>query len=159
MGERLVLDSSVAAKWYLKDELHAEMADALLSAFLSGHVELYAPCIIKYELAGALAKACLTRHPDTQRVRLQLGIADQSLRHFFRLIEKGIHIGESSAEEAVDSLRLSVAYSRKTYDMTFLRLACQLDCKWCTADEKVLQAAAPQFPADRILLLRDWERP
>ena len=29
----------------------------------------------------------------------------------------------------------------------------ELDCQWCTADDKVLEALLPTFPVQRVLLL------
>jgi predicted nucleic acid-binding protein len=53
---------------------------------------------------------------------------------------------------------MAVDYSKGHYDMTYLRLAEQLGCRWCTADRKVLRAPAPGFPVHRVLLLSSLRR-
>jgi len=57
-----------------------------------------------------------------------------------------------SSKAAID---LSVTYSKRYYDMTYLALAIYLDCHWITADQKILTSCAPGFPVERIVLLRE----
>jgi predicted nucleic acid-binding protein len=54
---------------------------------------------------------------------------------------------------------MAVTYSKGLYDMTYIRLAQQLDCRWCTADRKLLQALAPGFPTERVLQLSSLRAP
>lgn len=44
---QLVIDASIAAKWFLYDEQFANEATELLRAYRSGLVELYAPLHIQ----------------------------------------------------------------------------------------------------------------
>lgn len=56
---RLVVDASVAAKWFLKDradEIHAEKALAILIALRSGQVSLHQPPHFLAEVAAVLAR-------------------------------------------------------------------------------------------------------
>lgn len=52
LPERLVIDASVAAKWFLKDviERDIDLADDILLACLADEVELHAPQILPYDL-------------------------------------------------------------------------------------------------------------
>ena len=158
MADRLVVDATVAGKWFLKDPLETDtdLADDLLIALLAGDVEFYAPRIITYEVPGLLTRACLTRPPGTGTARLAKDQALQCVREFFVL---PIQIVETTGQEAEAALGLAVDYSKGFYDMTYIRLAQQLDCRWCTADRKVLQALAPGFPSERVLLLSSLRSP
>lgn len=67
----LVLDASVAAKWYLvAGEDHVEEAADLLAAFSAGRLDLVAPDSIFSEVASAITVATLGRQP---RITQQLG--------------------------------------------------------------------------------------
>jgi predicted nucleic acid-binding protein len=63
MAEFTVLDASVAAKWFLRDEQETliEEADELLLRLLAGDIELYAPRVIYYEVCQLLNRACRQR--------------------------------------------------------------------------------------------------
>ncbi len=39
MAKKMVIDSSVAAKWFLKDEVDTDLADDLLLSLLAGEIE------------------------------------------------------------------------------------------------------------------------
>lgn len=78
------------------------------------------------------------------------------MHEFFQL---PIQIADATEEEAVVALELAVKYSKGHYDMTYIRLAEELDCRWCTADRRVLQALAPGFPVQRVLDLASLRAP
>jgi len=48
---------------------------------------------------------------------------------------------------------MAVNYSRGYYDMVYLWLVEQLDCQWCTADERFLAPTREGFPRHRVLVL------
>jgi predicted nucleic acid-binding protein len=158
MAERMVVDATIAAKWFLKDALETDtdLADEILIASLAGDVELYAPRIFSYEVCGLLAKACLTRPRGAGTSRLTKENAVQCVRELFAL---PIRITDATEEEAVEALELAVDYAKGHYDMTYIRLAEELNCQWCTADRKVLQALAKGFPVARVLELSSLREP
>lgn len=152
MNERLVIDASVAAKWFLKDALETDidLADDVLVAFLSGDLELHAPRIFTYEISGLLTRACRHRLPASNGFRLT---KDQAVRCTREIFELPIRHAGISVEEATEAIEMALDYSKTHYDMTYVRLANVLDCQWCTADEKVLDAIPKSFPRNRVLLL------
>ncbi len=152
MAERMVIDASVAAKWFLEDrfETDTDAANDILIALLAGDLEVHAPRIFTYEICGLLTKACQRRVPPTNHPRLTKGGALRCAHELFNL---PIHVGEATESEGCEALELAVDYSKKHYDMTYVRLAQLLDCQWCTDDRKVLDAVPPSFPRNRILLL------
>ncbi|MDP2727191.1 MAG: hypothetical protein Q8P59_06575, partial [Dehalococcoidia bacterium] len=52
-----MVDASVAAKWHLADEEHAEKAILLLIRFAQGKADLLAPDYIRYEVPSAITVA------------------------------------------------------------------------------------------------------
>lgn len=81
--KRSVVDATVAAKWFLKDESDAAKADDLLIAFINRKIDLHVPAIFQYEVVGALKKACTTTKNGQRRIELQDAIG--SVRELFSL--------------------------------------------------------------------------
>jgi predicted nucleic acid-binding protein len=151
MSKRMVIDASVAAKWFLSDEPDYEVAEDILLASLGNELELYAPRIFSYEVCSLLAKACGSRDPTTKALRLTKERAVECVRKLFGL---PISITEATENEGTEAVGMAVDFSRKFYDMTYLRLADSLDCEWCTADRKFLAGGYPSlFPAHRVVIL------
>ena len=149
MAERVVIDASVAAKWFLEDEHDVDLAEDVLISLLGGDIDAHVPRIASYEVCGLLAKACLTRKSNGA-ARITVEKATQCVREFFSL---PLTTHDATQEEGIEALRMAVEYSKGHYDMTYLRLAGQLDCPWCTADHKALEANRPSFPRHHVLVL------
>lgn len=152
MTDLLVLDASVAAKWFLKDgmETHTAEADEILLQLLAGDIELYAPRVIYYEVCHLLNRACRVTDPSTGSFRLSKEKAVESAREFFAL---PVHILDMTEDEYIGALEVAVDYHRGHADMTYIKLAERLDCQWCTGDDKVLKGIASTFPSHYVLLL------
>lgn len=152
MADITILDASVAAKWFLKDELetHTEEAEELLLRLLAEDIELYAPRVIYYEVCQLLNKACRQSVPSTRTSRLSKDQAIQSAREFLAL---PIHILDTTEEEYIEALEVAVDSSKGHADMTYIKLAERLGCQWCTSDYKVLNDVPSTFPSHRVLLL------
>jgi predicted nucleic acid-binding protein len=152
MTDLAVLDASVAAKWFLKDEheTHVEEAEELLLRLLADDIELYAPRVIYYEVCQLLTKACRARDPSTGTFRLSKENALQAAREFLAL---PIQILDTTEEEYIEALEVAVDHWRNHADMTYIKLAERLDCQWCTGDDKVLRGVSSAFPSHRVLLL------
>ena len=76
----LVVDASVAAKWYLPDEDYADQASALLGHFRQGKIKLVAPEQIRYEVPSAITVATRGRAP-----RLTLEQGRRAIEEFLAL--------------------------------------------------------------------------
>lgn len=152
MAERLVIDASVAVKWFVKDHLEADLdvADEILSRCLSGEIELHAPWNFLDEVCGQLVSATQSRYAGSRTPRLPRDEAFSCVDDLFHL---PIVSAERKLEDAVSAITLALDGSKTFYDMTYLGLAERMGCSWCTADEKVSLAAPPSFPTDRIVLL------
>ena len=152
MNKSIVIDSSVAVKWFLRDalETNVDLADDILTSFVKKQIELYAPPVFPFEVCNALTKACGHRYVGTRTARLT---KEQAILCVRKLLRLPINIATEHEREFVRALEFSVDHSRMFYDMTYLALAMELDCQWCTADDKILKSVPPKFPADRILPL------
>ena len=150
MAERFVLDASVAAKWFLKDEPDVDLAEELLNRILTGDLEAHVPHLFLYEVPGLLAQACGSRNPETRQPRFTKSQALDALADFFGV---SLSVHQVDVHGASRALELAVDCSKRFKDMSYVNLAVSLDCEWCTADEKVLRGDAPIFPSDRVVLL------
>ena len=151
LAGKSVIDASVAAKWFLRNEEDYDVAEDILLACLADELELHAPRIFSYEVCSLLAKACGSRDPTTKTPKLTKEKAVECIQKLFSL---PISITEATENEGAEAVGMAVDFSRKFYDMTYLRLAASLDCGWCTADRKVLEGGYPShFPAHRVVLL------
>lgn len=150
MLRRLVIDASVAAKWFLRDEIGADLADTILLGLLADEIELHAPQIFYYEVGALLARACGTSDPFTRQRRLERPHAARSVKELFGL---PIRVAGPTEPESLRVLEMSVVYSKSYYDMTYLHLAQKLDCQWCTADDKILKGSPKHFPSQHVVLL------
>ena len=150
MNGRIVIDSGVAAKWFLDDETDADIALDLLQAMLANDIELHAPRLFLHEVASVLSKVCRRSQLRSEQTRLTKSRAIQALEQVARMPVK---LTEPTQNESSKALDLSIDYSKSYYDSTYIRLACKLNTVWCTADEKILKHTPPGFPRDRVIML------
>jgi predicted nucleic acid-binding protein len=133
----LVLDASVAAKWFLPraEEPLAEEALALLRQYAGGEIELTVPDLFWAELGNILWKAVRTR-------RIPEKAATQALRDMLRYglpTVGGILLAE-------DALTIALSTGRTVYDAMYLALAVQRESIFVTADERLVKALATHWP-------------
>ena len=148
MAEKLVLDASFAIKWFVGgDEQHTEMADAILADLLAKTIEVHVPRLFFYEMASILARACANQE--------RAMTPDEALASLDDLFELPLVVFEGARRETSESVRLATEHSKTAYDMSYLFLAGELDCQWCTADEKVAKGQGERFPRSRIQLLAE----
>ena len=149
---RMVVDASVALKWFLKDELEddVDLANEVLFDALSGNLQLHGPDIFFHEVDGGLTRACLTRTHRGSPPRMNIQSALDALE---TLAAYPIQIHTSTLAHRQEVLNMAVHYAKGNYDMIYLHLAEQLNCQWCMADERFLLSVRPGFPRHHVLLL------
>ena len=128
----LVLDNSVAMRWFFKDgSTHDfDYASLVLEAIKTTAVAV--PGIWALEVANALVRA------EAQ------GIASENDSEAFaeRLGELKIAVDpETSAQALSASLRLARRYGLAAYDACYLELALRKECPLATLDKALLRAA------------------
>ena len=133
---RVVVDASVAVKWFIPEEMsaHARM-------FLTAEYELLAPDLLWAELGNALWKKHRRRELDPRT-------AHRLLRDFSRVpIE--FHASEPWTDAA---LELAIRHGVTVYDGLYLVLATGSGCRVVTADRRMHEACR-QGPLGDLV---DW---
>ncbi len=120
----VVVDTSVAIKWYV-EEVYTKEAEYLLC----GKFILHAPEILLTEFANILWKKCRNDDVDEQSAELILeSFLERPITlHSHRPLVRAAYLGARSHGQAV-------------YDWTYLSLAVRLDYKFVTADRKFFLA-------------------
>jgi len=137
--ETLVIDASVAVKWFLP-EPDAEPAVALLRG---GH-RLIAPDLLWIEVASVLWKVA----------RRSALTAEEAERMISDAAAFPVEIFESGPL-LVDALRIATATDRTVYDSLYVALSAREDAVMITADDRLVNALASTNWADSARRLTD----
>lgn len=123
--DRVVLDASLVAKWYLKDEEEADEARDILEDYAQGKFEVVLPSLIVYELGNVLFVASVLRK------RLGRVTCQAALKNFFSY--------PFSYEEPSFDNALKLAFKHKVsfYDACYITLAESLSCPFFTGDQRL----------------------
>ena len=128
MTKQLVVDASIVAKLYIKDEPNIDRVDLLFSRFKRGEVQLVAPRLITYEVPAVIKKGVLRVKADEPTWRAAIN----SFESLGLLI-----IDDSGAK--YEAMRLAIKYETSYYDALYLLLAEDWGCPFITADEKIFR--------------------
>jgi predicted nucleic acid-binding protein len=138
----IVIDASVAAKWFFQEE----HSDAALS-LLGNPFELKAPDSLYLELENLLCKR--TR-------RKELSVAEAlEMEDEIRSMPISSY---PSAELRDRAFELALETKSSVYDCLYLALAEALDGRMVTADGKFFQAISSSLLSDRMLWVEDLKR-
>lgn len=121
---RLVVDASVAVKWFVPETNKSEALK-----LLDGTRELHAPDLIIPELGNIIWRKHRQRHFSS-------AVARQIVADFQTFTIK-VHSHTRPARAAYVGAELS---GQTVYDWTYLALALSLSCQFVTADEKFYKA-------------------
>jgi predicted nucleic acid-binding protein len=97
--DALVVDASVATKWFLTDEVDSEAAALVLSQFGHGEIVLRAPAYIRYEVPAAITAATLGAYP-----RITPDDAQEALSEFL-LLQLTTHENDELIQAAFSLVR------------------------------------------------------
>jgi predicted nucleic acid-binding protein len=133
----LVIDSSVAVKWFVPEVLSDQAARILDNSY-----ELLAPDLLVSELGNVLWK-------KIRRGEIEIGEAREILAAFRRVpleILPGLDLVEAALE-------IAAAHGRTLYDASYVALAVARNCPFITADDRLARAfaAGPLGPHVRPL--------
>ena len=124
----MIIDASVAAKWFLTDDALTEHAALVRIALVRRQVGLAAPSVIWPEIAHSIVRA-------VRRKRLDPGAAEAisgdigDVRPLIRTTEV----------DPFTAIRTALVTGLSAYDAQYLRLGAQLYLKVLTADERMVQ--------------------
>lgn len=130
----MILDASVAAKWFLPDEV-TPAANAILRQYLAGELTLLVPDLFWHEMANVLATA-------VRADRLTASAGSRAMNQLTQL-ELPVQPTWSFASEA---LAQAVAWRWPAYDLFYLLLARTMNDVLITADERLVRALGHRFP-------------
>lgn len=126
MTRRVVLDASVAVKWFHEEDFTQE-ALKIRDALDKGRIEIIVPSIFPYEVINALRK------PPNLFDREQLKSASES-------IELRDLLGEKADKGDLNALlELTFKYSINPYDASYLLMAKRFKTRVITADKKLVE--------------------
>jgi len=140
----LVLDASVAAKWFLprSGEPLAEEALALLRRYADGEIQLTVPDLFWAEFGNILWKAVRTG-------RIAGRAATEALTD---MLLYGLPT-VNGLELAEDALAIALSTGRTVYDAMYVALAVQRASTFITADERLVNALATHWPVKWLGIL------
>lgn len=116
----VVVDASVAVKWFISTEPGSVEAADLMARHMDGTVRLVAPTLLSYELLNVLARS------ENRGVSLQ-----PAIDAFF---EAEVELVEPSRELAIATAELIESGQLSANDAAYVALAQLLDCQLATAD-------------------------
>jgi predicted nucleic acid-binding protein len=135
----LVIDASVAAKWYLA-ESDSDKAQHLVEA---GH-ELIAPDLLLVEVANTFFKAWLRGAIDETQMGQSLSVLPEAFSSLW-----------PTRDLVADAVVISRILRHPVYDCIYLALAWRTGAKIVTADERFIKAAQTSAWDDFLLNLQD----
>lgn len=139
----LVLDASVAIKWYVPEVLAAEAR-----RFMSPQFAMHVPSFFAAECGNTIWKKTAQRHELNPHLGRK--ILDELLAYPKQVHNaEGLTMYSYDLAHAVGNARLAV------YDFIYLALAVALDCQLVTADQLFFDAMRDTSFAPRLLWVAD----
>lgn len=141
-----VIDASVVAKLYLRDEEFADVAQRMVRGFVNGELDLVAPTFILYEIPSAIQAA-------VRRERLSSSDGREAVRDFFGLNLRTVG--------GADRRLVESAYFRaeqlgcRIYDALYLVVAEVFGYNLITADRKLYNGLHQQL--DYLIWIGDYK--
>lgn len=126
-----VLDTSVVAKWFLKED-GSDRADRYLDELTDGFAHIVVPSLLFYELAGVFWQQRQHGLGDTEAMSLWAGL-------------RALPLTVVSWEELLPrALGMGFRHGVSACDATFVLLARDLGCELITADKELYEAVHPR---------------
>ena len=136
---RLVVDASVAVKWYIP-EIHGDEAERILG---SGY-EMCAPDLLYSEVANVLWKHARRDAITVERAKaIMAALSRVSIR---------LYRAPPLVPQALD---IALGLDRTVYDSLYLALAGSLGCKMVTADRRLYNSVRNSEQAPVIAWVED----
>ncbi len=140
--DNLIVDSSVAVKWFVVEPYSTE-ARRILDAYQNGSLSFLAPDLINAEFGNIVWKKHLFQGLDAADAQ---DVLDKFRRLQFEFTP--------TAELLEDAYKIAVTHRRTVYDALYLALSVRENCRVLTADEKLANALAAAFP--NLIWLANW---
>jgi predicted nucleic acid-binding protein len=133
----LVVDASVAAKWYLPSsgEPHAAEAVELLKGYGSGQLQFLVPDFFWAEIGNIFWKA-------VRQGRWSQTAGEGALREIHQRRIPTV----TTLTLLDDAFSIATTFDRSVYDSLYVALALASKCQFVTADERLANAVAAHLP-------------
>ncbi|MFH1463662.1 MAG: type II toxin-antitoxin system VapC family toxin [Pseudomonadota bacterium] len=135
----LVVDASVCVKWFIPETLWQPA-----STLLDERYDLHAPDLLFPEVGNVLWK-------KTLRGEITSPVAMDILGTLKR-VPLTIHATDAVVEHAFS---IALQHGRSVYDSLYLALACQLDARMVTADQRLVNALQSTALEQRVMWIGD----
>lgn len=132
-SRQIIIDSSVAIKWYLPDE-HDDKALAIKSDFTDGIVLIAIPALFFYEVNNIFRTA-------SKSLRIA---KEDSIKAYQNLLELNFMV-YSSKELFKVALEKALIEDITSYDASYIALAEYLQVPFYTADEKLVKKSQSKW--------------
>lgn len=139
---RIVVDSSVVAKWVLP-EPDSSIAGRVLTDAAAANDSLVVLDLTFAEVANAIWK----RHRQGQITLVEA-------RQFLGALVRAPVAVEAAAGVLCRGFEIAAQYDRSVYDALFVALTVELGAHGVTADEPLYNVVHTDFP--QVVLLRNW---
>ena len=139
--KRVVVDASVAVKWFLSEDHSREALLLLESAY-----ERIAPEFIAIEVASVLRKRFLAK-------KITNADGEQTLVDLLRLVGT-----KYTAHLVPRAFQMAITHGCSAYDALYVALAVDEGCQLVTADRRLYNALAPHLP-ETMLWIEDVPEP
>jgi predicted nucleic acid-binding protein len=124
---RLVLDASVASKWFSNEEL-TDKAVKVRDAFLDGKIDLCAPEHLLYEVGNSVWK---NKSLDT----------DDGIKAIASLLEMEIDLIRLDSKTAGQAMKVARELGLTYYDAVYVQVSVMLGIPLLTADRVLFETA------------------
>lgn len=129
MDFKIIIDASVAIKWYVRDEVDAEKAIEMLLDYENGKINLIAPALFYYETANAVNTAVLRKR-----------ITDYEGQDIIKDLMATDLITLADAQLIPSAYFYARKYNISVYDASYLAAAKEHNAPIYTADRKFYDA-------------------
>ena len=140
--EKVVVDSSIAIKWFVV-EPHSEDARKVLDGYQVGNLNLLAPDLINSEIGNIIWK----KH------RLQ-GLSASDAQEIIDAFQTINFTFTPTAVLLDEAYRLAVTHQRTVYDMMYVALSIREQCRFVTADDRLVNAIAATY--SNVIGVANW---
>ncbi|MCS7115653.1 MAG: type II toxin-antitoxin system VapC family toxin [Candidatus Bathyarchaeota archaeon] len=127
-SEKVVLDASVVAKWYLREK-YSEQALKLRDEYVSGRIAIAVPALLEYEVLNALKYSGAYSE-------LELMDVARSLNKY------GFEYWRLKGKLKDETIKIANKYDLTIYDASYLALCTIMKTKFYTSDEELLSKIA-----------------
>ncbi|MDQ3928880.1 MAG: type II toxin-antitoxin system VapC family toxin [Chloroflexota bacterium] len=142
MAVKLVVDSSVAVKWFIS-ELNSTEARRMLVDAQVGTLTLFAPDLINAEVGNVVWRNHIKQGME---VSLAQRVITQFQEVEITLVPNKVLL--------LEAYHLAVTFRCTVYDAMYLALSARERCQFVTADKKLVNAVGSAM--SNVVLLANW---